>query len=177
MFLVVRSTNNASGLTSEITRQIRSIDPELPPFEFKTMGQRLSDSLTRRRFSTFLLGVFAVVALVLAAIGIYGVMAYSVTQRTQEIGIRMALGAQPGKIMLMVVRHSLLLAICGVVLGLAGAFALTRVMSSLLFGVSTTDTLTFAAPPLVLGAIALLAGYFPARRASRIDPTIALRSE
>ncbi|HEY6805707.1 MAG TPA: ABC transporter permease [Pyrinomonadaceae bacterium] len=177
MFLVVRSTNDASALTSEITKQIQAIDPELPPFEFKTMEQRLADSLTRRRFSTFLLGVFAAVALVLAAIGIYGVMAYSVTQRTQEIGIRMALGAQPGKIMLMVVRHSLLLAICGVVLGLAGAFALTRVMSSLLFGVSTTDALTFAAPPLVLGAIALLAGYFPARRASKVDPTIALRSE
>jgi predicted permease len=177
MFLVVRSTNDASGLSAEITKQIRAIDPDLPPFEFKTMDQRLSESLTRRRFSTFLLGVFSLIALVLAAIGIYGVMAYSVTQRTQEFGIRMALGAQPGKIMLMVVRHSLLLAICGVILGLAGALALTRVMSSLLFGVSTTDTLTFATPPLVLGATALLAGYFPARRASRVDPTIALRSE
>ena len=177
MFLVVRSANEVSTLNSEITKQIRGLDPEVPAYEIKTMEQRLSDYLTRRRFSTFLLGVFALVALVLAVIGIYGVMAYSVTQRTQEIGIRMALGAQPGRILMMVVRHSLMLVVFGVVLGLAGAFALTRVMSSLLFGVSSTDAFTFAGPPLVLGAIALLASYFPARRASRVDPTIALRSE
>jgi putative ABC transport system permease protein len=177
MFLVVRSSIDAASLTSSITKEIRALDPELPAFEFKTMEQRLSDSLSRRRFSTFLLGVFAVVALVLAAIGIYGVLAYSVTQRTQEIGIRMALGAQPGKIMMMVVRNSLLLVVLGVAIGLAGALALTRVMSSLLYGVSATDTLTFVAPPLILGVIALLASYFPARRAARVDPTIALRSE
>ncbi len=177
MFLVVRSSAESSTLTSSITKEIRALDPELPAFEFRTMEQRQSEALARRRFSTFLLGVFAVVAMVLAAIGIYGVMAYSVTQRTQEIGIRMALGAQPGKIMMMVVRHSLLLVLIGVVLGLAGAFAVTRVMSSLLYGVSATDALTFAAPPLVLGVIALLASYFPARRAADIDPTIALRSE
>jgi predicted permease len=177
MFLVVRSSKDAAALTSEITKQIQALDPELPAFEFRTMEQRLSESLTRRRFSTFLLGVFAVVALVLAVIGIYGVMAYSVTQRTQEIGIRMALGAQPRRIMMMVVRHSLVLVICGVVIGLVGAFALTRVLTSLLFGVSSTDALTFAAPPLILSVIALLASYFPARRASRVDPTVALRSE
>ena len=177
MFLVVRSSTENSTLTSSITKQMQAIDPELPAFEFRTMEQRLSDSLTRRRFSTFLLGIFAVVALILAAIGIYGLMAYSVTQRTQEIGIRMALGAQPGKIMMMVVRQSLILVLVGVVIGLGGAFALTRVMSSLLYGVSTTDTLTFAAPPLILGMIALLASYFPARRAAHVDPTVALRSE
>jgi putative ABC transport system permease protein len=177
MFLVVRSSTENSTLTSSITKQIRAIDPELPAFEFRTMEQRLSDSLTRRRFSTFLLGIFAVVALILAAIGIYGLMAYSVTQRTQEIGIRMALGAQPGKIMMMVVRQSLILVLVGVVIGLGGAFAMTRVMSSLLYGVSTTDTLTFAAPPLILGMIALLASYFPARKAAHVDPTVALRSE
>ena len=177
MFLVVRSSSDASTLTSSIMKEIRSLDPELPAFEFTTMDQRLSDSLARRRFSTFLLGVFALVALLLAAIGIYGVMAYSVTQRTQEIGIRMALGAQPRKIMMMVVRHSLLLVVVGIVIGLSGAFALTRVMSSLLYGVSATDALTFAAPPLILGVIAVLASYFPARRAARVDPTVALRSE
>lgn len=177
MFLVVRSTTDAAGLTSSITSQIRQLDPELPAFEFKTMGQRLSESLTRRRFSTLLLSTFAAVALVLSAIGIYGVMAYSVTQRTQEIGIRMALGAQPGRIMRMVVRHSFILTVVGVLIGLGSAFALTRVMSSLLYGVSATDVLTFSIPPLVLGLVALLASYFPARRAARVDPTIALRSE
>ena len=141
------------------------------------MEQRFSDSLTRRRFSTLLLSLFASIALILAAIGIYGVLAYSVTQRTQEIGIRMALGAQPGRIMQMVVRHSLFLVIVGVAIGLGGAFALTRVMSSLLYGVSTTDVLTFSTLPVVLSVIALLASYFPARRAARVDPTIALRSE
>ena len=177
MFMVVRATTPTSVLTPAITKELRALDPELPAFEFKTMEQRLSDTLSRRRFSTFLLGVFSLVALVLAAIGIYGVMAYSVTQRTQEIGIRMALGAEPGKIMLMIVRHSLILVVVGVVLGLGGAFALTRVMSSLLFRVSATDTLTFVAPPLILAAVALLASYFPARRAARVNPTIALRSE
>jgi putative ABC transport system permease protein len=142
-----------------------------------TMEQRLSQSLARRRFSTFLLGAFAVVALILAAIGIYGVIAYSVTQRTQEIGIRMALGARPMKIMGMVVRQSLILTMLGVVVGLAGAYALTRIMASLLYGVSATDLPTFVVPPLVLGAIALVASYFPARRAARVDPTVALRSE
>ena len=177
MFIVVRSSTTTAVLTPAITKELRALDPELPAFEFKTMEQRLSDTLSRRRFSTFLLGVFSLVALVLAAIGIYGVVAYSVTQRTQEIGIRMALGAEPGKIMSMIVRHSLVLVVVGVVLGLVGAFALTRVMSSLLFRVSATDTLTFVAPPLILAAVALLASYFPARRAARVDPTVALRSE
>jgi putative ABC transport system permease protein len=177
MFLVVRSTQNASTLTAGITKEIRDLDPELPAYEFKTMEQRRSDSLSRRRFSTFLLGVFATVALVLAAIGLYGVLAYSVTQRTQEIGIRMALGAEPGKIMSMIVRHSMVLVVVGVAIGLLGAWAVTRVMASLLYGVSTTDGLTFAGPPLILMAVALLASYFPARRAARVDPTVALRSE
>ena len=117
------------------------------------------------------------VALVLAAIGLYGVMAYSVTQRTQEIGIRMALGAEPAKIMTMIVRNSFVLVVTGVVIGLVGAFAVTRVMASLLYGVTATDTLTFAGPPLILAAVALLASYFPAQRAARVDPTVALRSE
>jgi putative ABC transport system permease protein len=177
MFLVVRSTQDASMLRAGIVKEIRDLDPELPAYEFKTMEQRLSDSLSRRRFSTFLLGVFAIVAVLLAAIGLYGVMAYSVTQRTQEIGIRMALGAEPGTIMSMIVRHSLILVIVGLLIGLVGALAVTRVMSSLLFGVSATDKLTFAGPSLILIAVALLASYFPARRAARVDPTVALRTE
>jgi ABC-type antimicrobial peptide transport system permease subunit len=121
--------------------------------------------------------VFAVTALILAVIGIYGVSAYSVSQRTREIGIRMALGAQPGKILLLMIKQSLILVIAGTVIGLIGAFALTRVMSSLLYGVSATDLKTFIVPPFVLVGAALVATYFPARRAARVDPTIALRSE
>jgi predicted permease len=177
MFVVIRTAIDPAQMTAAVTREIQSLDPELPAFEFMTMDQRLSQSLARRRFSTFLLGAFAVVALILAAIGIYGVIAYSVTQRTQEIGIRIALGARPVKIMGMVVRQSLILTMVGVVAGLAGAYALTRIMASLLYGVSATDLPTFVVPPLVLGAIALVASYFPARRAARVDPTIALRSE
>jgi putative ABC transport system permease protein len=177
MFVVVRTSSAPAQISSAVTKEIQALDPELPAFEFKTMEQRLADSLARRRFSTFLLGVFAVVALMLAAIGIYGVMAYSVSQRTQEIGIRMALGAQPRLIASLVMRQSLLLLTFGTAIGLAGAFALTRVMSSLLYGVSATDLKTFVVPPLVLGSIALAASYFPARRAARVDPTVALRSE
>lgn len=177
MFVVVRTSSDPLPAIPAITKEIGALDPELPAFEFKTMEQRLSDSLARRRFATFLLGMFAMVALILAAIGIYGVMAYSVSERTQEIGIRMALGAQPGRIALLVVRQSLVLVTVGTVTGLAGAFALTRVMASLLYGVNATDLRTFVVPPLVLGGIALLASYFPARRASRVDPTIALRTE
>ena len=177
MFVVVRTASDPAQITGAITKEIHALDPEVPAFEVRTMAQRLSDSLARRRFATFLLGVFAVVALMLAAIGIYGVMAYSVNQRTHEIGIRMALGAQPANILRMVIRQSFALTAFGIVIGLAGAFAVTRVMSSLLYGVSATDARTFLIPPLLLGSIALLASYFPARRAAKVDPMIALRYE
>ena len=177
MFVVIRTAVDPARMTGAVTREIQALDPELPAFEFMTMDQRLSQSLARRRFSTLLLGGFALVALILAAIGIYGVIAYSVTQRTQEIGIRMALGARPVKIMEMVIRQSLILSIVGVIAGLVAAFALTRIMASLLYGISATDLPTFLVPPLVLGAVALVASYFPARRAARVDPTVALRSE
>jgi len=123
------------------------------------------------------LAVFAALALILAAIGIYGVMAYSVNQRIHEIGIRMALGAQQRQILHLVVRQAFSLVLFGIAIGLTGAFVLTRVMSSLLYGVSATDRLTFVIPPLLLGSIALLASYFPARRAAKVDPTISLRYE
>jgi predicted permease len=177
MFVTIRTAVDPALMTPAVIREIQALDPELPAFEFMTMEQRLSQSLARRRFSTLLLGAFGLVALILAAIGIYGVIAYSVTQRTQEIGIRIALGARPAKIMEMMVRQSLSLTAVGVIAGLAAAFALTRVMASLLYGVSATDLTTFVVPPLVLGVIALLASYFPARRAARVDPTITLRSE
>lgn len=177
MFLVVRSNTRPRILTPAIMKELQALDPEVPGFEFKTMENRLSDSLARRRFSTFLLAMFAVVALLLAAIGIYGVIAYSVSQRTQEIGIRMALGAGPSRILMMVLRQSLLLAVIGVIIGLAGARFLTKVMANLLYGVSATDVVMFAVPALVLALIALIAGFVPARRAARVDPTVALRSE
>ena len=177
MFLVIRTTRDPAGMTSTITQEIQSLDPEMPVFDVSTMDQRLHDSLARRRFSMFLLGVFAVIASFLAAIGIYGVMAYSVNERTHEIGIRLALGAQPANVLRLVIRQALALTSLGIAIGLTGAFALTRVMSSLLYGVSATDGFTFVITPLVLGMVALLASYIPARRAARVDPMIALRCE
>jgi len=177
MFMVVRTSKDPAPMTAPITREIQALDPEVPAFDLRTMEGRLSDSLARQRFSTFLLGVFAAVALVLAAIGIYGVLAYSVNQRTHEIGIRMALGAQPMNILRMVIRQSLVLVTVGTIIGLGGAFALTRVMSSLLYGITATDARAFFIPPLVLGVVAVLASYLPARRAARVDPMIALRYE
>jgi len=177
MYLVTRTTSDPVPMTAAIIREIQAVDPEMPVYDVSSMDQRLYGSLARQRFSMLLLGVFAVIALVLAAIGIYGVMAYSVNQRTHEIGVRIALGAHPGAILRLVIRQALILASLGVVIGLIGAFALTRVMSSLLFGVSATDLFTFVITPLLLGGIALMASYLPARRAAKVDPMIALRSE
>jgi ABC-type antimicrobial peptide transport system permease subunit len=149
----------------------------MPAFDVSSMEQRLSDALARRRFSMFLLGVFSAAAAVLAAAGIYGVISYWVNYRTHEIGIRMALGAQQRDIQHLVIRQALLLVSLGMAVGIAGAFVMTRLLSSLLFGVSATDRLTFVIAPPLLGGIALLAGYLPARRAARVDPIIALHHE
>jgi len=177
MFLVIRTVRDPAGMTDLITKEIQALDPELPVFDISTMDQRLRDSLSRRRFSMFLLGLFAIVASFLAAIGIYGVMAYSVNERTHEIGIRLALGAQPARVLQLVIGQALILTSFGIATGLAGAFVLTRVMSSLLYGVSATDGVTFVLTPLLLGSVALLASSIPARRAARVDPMIALRCE
>jgi putative ABC transport system permease protein len=136
-----------------------------------------ADSLAPRRITLYLIGSFALLALVLSAVGIYGVMSYAVTQRTHEIGVRMALGAQPRDVLQMVVRHGMKLAAVGVALGITGAFILTRYLKTLLFEIKATDPLTFAAVALLLAAIAFLATYLPARRATRVDPMIALRYE
>lgn len=177
MFLVIRTNRDPAGMTSAITREIQTLDPEMPVFDASTMDQRMRDSFARRRFSMFLLSVFAFISSILAAIGVYGVMAYSVNERTREIGIRLALGAQPIRVLRLVIRQGLVLTSLGIVLGLGGAFALTRVMSSMLYGVSATDGLTFVVTPMLLGGVALLASYVPARRAARVDPMITLRCE
>jgi len=153
------------------------VDQDLPVFEIRTMEQRVLESLTPRRFAMYLLGIFAAVALALSAVGIYGVMAQSVTQRTHEIGIRMALGAEPGDVLRLVVGQGMALAAIGLVTGVAAALGLTRWMSRLLFGVRPTDPLTFLAVAAVLAAVALAACYLPARRATQVNPVEALRHE
>ena len=158
-------------------REIRAIDGEVPVSDVSTLDEVLDESARSRRWTMALLAAFAGLALLLAAVGIYGVMAWMVSQRTREIGIRMALGAQTRDVFQLIGGEGFVLVLAGIGMGLAGALALTRLMSSLLFGVSPTDAATFAAVPAVLGAVALLACYLPARRAARVDPTVALRCD
>jgi predicted permease len=168
------STNPAS-LASDIARAIQSVDPTIPVYDVRTMTDRMAESMARQRFSTLMLGAFAGFSLLLAVIGVYGVVSYLVSQGRHEIGVRMALGAPRGRILAMVTRVGLELVAAGVVLGVAGAYALTRVMQSLLFGTSTTDLVTFVFVPILLVAIALAACVVPARRAATVDPQVALR--
>jgi putative ABC transport system permease protein len=175
--LLVRTTVEPLSLASAVRSQIAALDKDQPVFNVRTMEQALARSAAARRFSMILLSVFAALALVLAAVGIYGVISYSVAQRTREVGIRMALGAQTTDVLKLVVRDGLKLVVIGVVVGLVGAFILTRLMSTLLFGVTPTDTITYATVALVLIGVALLACYIPARRATKVDPLVALRFE
>ena len=175
--IVVRTQSDPSALRSGVRAAIAEIDPTQPIYEMQTLDQLVAKSLGQRRFTLTLMVLFGVIALVLSAIGIYGVMAFAVTQRTQEIGIRMALGARAVDVLKMVVGSGMFLAAIGVAAGLIGAFALTRLLSSLLFGVSPTDLLTFGLVTTGLLTVALLACYIPARRATKVDPLVALRYE
>jgi ABC-type antimicrobial peptide transport system permease subunit len=164
-------------MLSAAKSELRNLDLDLPMYRARTMEQQVNESLAGRRFSMLLLGVFAGVALALATIGIYGVMAYLVNQGTRELGIRIALGASPRNILSLVVRQGMALALAGVTVGLGAAFLLTRLIRSLLFGVDATDPITFAGIPFLLAIITLLACYIPAQRAARIDPLISLRCD
>jgi putative ABC transport system permease protein len=177
MALVVRASGDPMALAPTLRGVVREVDPDVAVFAVRTMEQVLGNSLRQPRFAMTLLSLFAVVALVLAGVGIYGVMAYLVEQRTHEFGIRVALGAQGGNILTLVLREAFLLAASGLVVGLAAALILTRYMGSLIFGVSPNDLLTFSAVALVMVSVALIACFVPARRATRVDAVVALRYE
>jgi putative ABC transport system permease protein len=164
-------------LTTTVREALRAIDPDEATSTFRTMDDVVSSSASGDRFNTLLLGAFAAIALLLTAAGIFGVLSYLVTQRTREIGLRMALGAQPEDVLRVVVGHGLRLVLFGLCIGVAAAFVVTRWMSSVLFDVKPTDPLTFAAVAALLTVVAFLASYVPARRAMRVDPMVALRYE
>jgi putative ABC transport system permease protein len=177
MALVVRTSSDPTQLTEAVRSEVRALDREQPVYNIKTMEQIVEESIAAKRLAMLMLGFFAFGALLLAAIGIYAVMSYAVTSRSHEIGIRMALGAQPRDILKLIIGQGLVLTLIGVVLGLAGAFALTRAMTEILYGVEATDPLTFGGISLLLSIVAFAACYIPARRATRVDPMIALRYE
>jgi putative ABC transport system permease protein len=177
LYLVVRTSSDPEALTGAIVREIHAVDPSAVVYDVRTMGGRLQDSLARQRFSTLMLGAFAGFALLLAAVGVYGVMSWLVSQSTHDIGVRIAMGAQPLNILGLVVWQGMELAAIGIVAGLLGAFALTRAMTSLLFGVTATDALTFGAVALILAIVAFTATVIPARQAIGVDPMVALREE
>jgi putative ABC transport system permease protein len=177
MNLVVRTASNPLGVAAGVRDQVLALDKEMVLGDVQTMEQRLAGTLAGRRTNTLILGIFASLALVLAAVGIYGVMSYLVGFRTHEIGVRMALGAGRSDVLKLVAGQGLGLTLIGVGVGLAGAFGLTRFLASMLYGVRPTDLATFAAVSLGLMAVALLACCIPARRATKVDPIVALRYE
>jgi putative ABC transport system permease protein len=177
MSVVVRTGQDPRSLAAAVERQVHALDPSQQLAEVRTLDDVLTGVLAEPRFNAALLGIFAQVAFLLAAVGIYGVISYDVSQRTHEIGIRAALGARPAALLKLILGQGARLAACGIAIGLAAAFALTRLMAGLLFEVGPNDALTFAAVPLLLGAVALLASYIPSRRAMALDPMAALRHD
>ncbi|MDQ3013130.1 MAG: FtsX-like permease family protein, partial [Acidobacteriota bacterium] len=175
--LVIRATGNPMDLVAAVRREIRAVEPDQPISNIATMADQLGEETQQRRMGMILLASFAALALLLATLGIYGVLSYFVAQHTPEIGVRMALGAQSRDVFGLVLKKGMSMTLLGVGIGMAATLALTRLMSSLLFGVSATDPLTFALIALLLTLVALLACYLPARRATKVDPMIALRYE
>ncbi|HEY8460247.1 MAG TPA: FtsX-like permease family protein, partial [Blastocatellia bacterium] len=175
--LVVHAGVEPQSLVNAIRQEAKRLDPDMPLYDVKTMSEHLGLSLFPLRVGAWMAGGFALLALMLAGVGIYGVMAYGVSQRAREIGIRMALGAGRGDVMKLVVRQGMWLTLIGLAIGLAGALALTRLMSSALYGVSATDVATFAGVTLLLGSVAFIACYLPARRAVKVDPMTAVKCE
>ena len=177
MSLVVRCASDPMSLIASARGAAQAIDPSLPVFNVKTMETVIADSVSGNRMNALMLGLFAALALTLATLGVYGVMSYTVEQNTREIGVCMALGVEPRDVMRLIIGQGLSLTATGLAVGLTAAVALTRLMKTLLFGVSATDPLTLIAAPLLLAFVALLACYVPARRATKVDPMIALRGE
>jgi len=175
--LLTRTEVEPASLASAVRGQVAALNKDQAVFNVRTMGQIVAQSVAPRRFSMLLLTVFALVALALASLGIYGTMSYAVAQRTREIGVRMALGAQSGNVLRLVMGQGMKLALAGVTVGLVASVALTRTIKNLLFGVNATDPATFAAIALLLALVALLACWIPARRATKVDPMVALRCE
>ena len=177
MTVIVKGQSDPNQLISSLREQVKAVDPDQPIYNVRTMHEIRSESVASERLNLTLLSIFAGIALVLAVVGIYGVMSYTVTQRTHEIGIRMAIGAQPRDVFKMVIGQGMFLALIGVGLGLIGAFALTRLMASMLYDIAPTDPVTFAVIALLLITVALLACFIPGRRATKVDPVISLRYE
>lgn len=175
--LVIRTSVEPTSLVAAVRQVIHEIDPGQPVMNVRTMDQVLGEQMAQRRLGMLLLTAFAALALLMASLGIYGVLSYFVAQRTPEIGVRMALGAQPRDVLKLVIGQGMRLTVLGVVIGLVGAFALTRLMKSLLFGVSSTDPVTFALIAVLLTVVALFACYVPARRATKVSPMIVLRDQ
>ena len=176
-FVIARTSSSPTQIVPAMRKEILALDKNVPVYDVKTMAERSAAATSRTRFNALLLGLFAALALLLASIGIYGVMAFSVSGRTKEIGIRMALGADSRRVLGLVMRDTVVLLAIGLALGIIGAIAVTRVLTSELYEVGATDPTTFAAVSIVLTLVALAAGYMPARRATKVDPMVALRYE
>jgi len=177
MMILVRTTTDPLSIVGAVRQAVASIDPNQPLGTVKTLEKFVDDSIAQRRLNMLLMGLFGGLAMLLSAVGIYGLLSYAVTQRTQEMGIRMALGARAGDVLKLVLRQGMTLALAGEAIGLIGAFVLTKLIRGLLFGVTPNDAMTFVIVAGVLGVVALLACYLPARRATKVDPLVALRYE